>query len=44
MISEALNVYLQSFAKPYGDILDAQKLFATEHRSIDLTASGGAIA
>ena len=34
LISEALNVYLQPFAKPYDDVLDAQKLFTTEHRSI----------
>jgi hypothetical protein len=38
---ETLNTYayLQPFTKQ-GDVLDAQKLFTTKHRSIDLTASG----
>jgi len=31
--------YLQPFARQ-GNVLDAQKLFSTKHRSIDLTASG----
>jgi hypothetical protein len=33
IMNEALDAYLQPFAEQ-GNVLDAQKLFATKHRSI----------